>query len=113
MALLRKSQRGIRLEEPVPALKGDPQLIPVDQPLGEGLAAGSKEGQQKFLEMFGLVKTDLPIQDENVPESDIAELIATALNHTSKGGAHLLQTKFVYQVEMLALICMVILNSTS
>ena len=36
--------------------------------------------------MFGLVKTDLPIQDENVLEPDVAKLVATALNHMSKGG---------------------------
>lgn len=90
MALPRRSQRGSRLEKPDerPALKGDPQLIPVDHPLlGEGLAAGSREGQQKFLEMFGLVKADLPIQEDNVLESEMADLVATALNHTSKGGA--------------------------
>ena len=40
-----KTQRGRRLGEPVPRLQGKPQLIPIDRPqLGEGLAAGSKEG---------------------------------------------------------------------
>ena len=70
------------LQEP----KGKPQLIPVYRSLqGEGLAAGSKTGQQKFLEMFGLVKLNLSVQEENVLEADVAKLIATGLNHTDKG----------------------------
>ena len=36
--------------------------------------------------MLRLVKTDLPVQDENVLESDVAQIVATAHNYMSKGG---------------------------
>ena len=85
---MAQSTYGGRLsEEPVRKLRGDPQLIPVQRAvLGAGLAAGSAEGQQKFLQIFGLLKTNIPIQDSNVLEPDVAELVATGLNHTIKGG---------------------------
>ena len=45
--------------------------------------------------MFGLVKTDLLVKNKNVLEFDVAQLVATALNHTSKGGVQELHYKQV------------------
>ena len=62
---------------------GPPQLFPVCNPTGKGLAlaASSIQAQEKFLDLMGLTINSIDIQKENLFEDQDALVIATALNH--------------------------------
>ena len=61
---------------------GPPQLIPTKRSK-LALAASSSEAQEKFLQLMGLTKASITIQEENIFQDEEAQVIATALSHVA------------------------------